>query len=114
MQTVDISHVGATTILTMNRPEQRNAIDQVMREEFADAIVMVRDDPEVRAVGLAGARGHFSAGGRLHGGLVPGQLLLGIRPGRIGAKPWRHEFAIARRRIVACQGDGLFGARGQR
>lgn len=67
MQTIDISRVGATAVLTMNRPEQRNAIDQVMREEFAGAIAMVRDDPEVRAVVLTGAGGHFCAGGDVKG-----------------------------------------------
>lgn len=50
-------------MLTMNRPEHRNALDQVMREEFLTAIATVRDDRDIRAVVLAGAGGHFCAGG---------------------------------------------------
>src|ERR1700691_5173494 len=60
---IDIQRVGATAVLTMNRPEQRNALDYPMREAFAAAVAEVRDDPAVRAVVLTGAGGHFCAGG---------------------------------------------------
>jgi 2-(1,2-epoxy-1,2-dihydrophenyl)acetyl-CoA isomerase len=60
---IDIQRVGATAVLTMNRPEQRNALDYPMREAFAAAVTEVRDDPAVRAVVLTGAGGHFCAGG---------------------------------------------------
>jgi enoyl-CoA hydratase/carnithine racemase len=32
MAAIDIQRAGATAILTMNRPEQRNALDYPMRE----------------------------------------------------------------------------------
>ncbi len=54
---------GATALLTMNRPEQRNALDLELRAAFALAIAEVRDDPSIRAVVLTGAGGHFCAGG---------------------------------------------------
>ena len=34
MPTIDIQRVGATAVLTLNRPEQRNALDYAMREEL--------------------------------------------------------------------------------
>jgi enoyl-CoA hydratase/carnithine racemase len=37
MAAIDIQRAGATAILTMNRPEQRNALDYPMREAFAAA-----------------------------------------------------------------------------
>ena len=54
---------GGTVVLTMNRPEQRNALDLELRSAFAQAVAEVRDDPSVRAVVLTGAGGHFCAGG---------------------------------------------------
>ncbi len=63
MAAIEIQRAGATAILTMNRPEQRNALDYPMREAFAAAVAEVRDDAAVRAVVLTGAGGHFCAGG---------------------------------------------------
>ncbi|MES2187394.1 MAG: enoyl-CoA hydratase/isomerase family protein [Pseudomonadota bacterium] len=54
---------GATAILTLNRPRQRNALDDDLRAALAEAIAAVRDDASVKAVVLAGAGGHFCAGG---------------------------------------------------
>jgi 2-(1,2-epoxy-1,2-dihydrophenyl)acetyl-CoA isomerase len=63
MSVIQIDRAGATAVLTMNRPEQRNALDMPMREAFAAAVAQVRDDASVRAVVLTGAGGHFCAGG---------------------------------------------------
>jgi 2-(1,2-epoxy-1,2-dihydrophenyl)acetyl-CoA isomerase len=63
MSVLMIERVGATAVLTMNRPEARNALDLTLRAAFADAVAEVRDDPAVRAVVLTGAAGHFCAGG---------------------------------------------------
>jgi enoyl-CoA hydratase len=52
-------------ILTMNRPEARNAISQEMMVRLADAWVMIDGDPEVRVAILTGAGGHFSSGADL-------------------------------------------------
>ncbi|MES2972632.1 MAG: enoyl-CoA hydratase/isomerase family protein [Pseudomonadota bacterium] len=63
MADIEITREGATAVLTMNRPDQRNALDYGMREAFAAAVAEVRDDASVRAVVLTGAGGHFCAGG---------------------------------------------------
>ena len=54
---------GSTAVLTMNRPEARNALDQSMREEFTRLVPQIRDDRAIKAVVLTGAGGHFCAGG---------------------------------------------------
>jgi 2-(1,2-epoxy-1,2-dihydrophenyl)acetyl-CoA isomerase len=54
--------VGATALLTLNRPQQRNALDLTLREAMAKAIPRLRDDPAVRALVITGAGGHFCAG----------------------------------------------------
>lgn len=51
--------------LTLNRPEQRNALSIELREEFVDVLFKVRGDKQVKAVILTGAGGSFCAGGDL-------------------------------------------------
>jgi len=63
MPTIDIQRVGATTVLTLNRPDQRNALDYAMREELARAVPELCDDTDVRAVVIIGAGKHFCSGG---------------------------------------------------
>lgn len=49
--------------LTLNRPDARNAIDLVMREEIAAALDEMEADDAVRVLILTGAGEHFCAGG---------------------------------------------------
>ena len=63
MTVLQLQRHGSTAVLTMNRPNQRNALDRALREAFAGAIPQVRDDPGVRAVVITGAGGYFCAGG---------------------------------------------------
>lgn len=51
--------------LTLNQPERRNALDPSTRARLAEAVNAIRRDRGVRAVILAGAGGHFCAGGDL-------------------------------------------------
>ncbi|MDO9435973.1 enoyl-CoA hydratase/isomerase family protein [Hydrogenophaga sp.] len=62
MSVLTITQQGSTAVLTMNRPQQRNAMDLELRAAFEVAIAQVRDDPAVRSVVLTGAGGHFCAG----------------------------------------------------
>lgn len=54
-----------TAELTLNQPDRRNALDPSMRAQLAEAVDAIRGDRSVRAVILAGAGGHFCAGGDL-------------------------------------------------
>ena len=63
MPAIFIERVGATAVLTLDRPEARNALDYDMRRELAAAVPELRDDPEIKAVVLTGAGRHFCAGG---------------------------------------------------
>lgn len=49
--------------VTLNRPEQLNAYNIAMRDELHDVLGAIHDDPEVRAMVLAGAGSSFSTGG---------------------------------------------------
>jgi len=53
---------GALAIITMNRPEYRNAQNSVMTYALDKAFYQASSDAEVGAIVLAGAGKHFSAG----------------------------------------------------
>jgi enoyl-CoA hydratase/carnithine racemase len=56
---------GAVTILTMNRPRARNALDRALLVALRDGLTAAGEDPSVRAVVLTGAGGAFCAGADL-------------------------------------------------
>ena len=56
---------GATLVIRLNKPEARNAFDLEMRQGIAEAVFEARDNPEVRAVVIAGSGKAFCAGGDL-------------------------------------------------
>jgi 2-(1,2-epoxy-1,2-dihydrophenyl)acetyl-CoA isomerase len=61
--TVLVEDRGAVRILTLNRPERRNAIDLVLRQELAGAVESAMASPAVRALVLTGAGSTFCSGG---------------------------------------------------
>ena len=63
MNALTFSLHGATAVVTLNRPEARNALDQAMRDELTVLVPQLRDDRSIKAVVLTGAGGHFCAGG---------------------------------------------------
>jgi enoyl-CoA hydratase len=56
---------GPVTVLTMNRPQARNAFSPQMLSRLEDAWVEAEADDAVRVVVLTGAAGHFCAGADL-------------------------------------------------
>lgn len=57
---------GTRLWLTLNRPDNRNALTHHMMEEIGDAVQRCRDDNAARVLILRGAGGNFSAGGDLN------------------------------------------------
>ena len=56
---------GHTLVLTMNRPEARNALSGEMLQLLGDAWDRVNSDPQIRVAVLTGAGGAFCAGADL-------------------------------------------------
>jgi 2-(1,2-epoxy-1,2-dihydrophenyl)acetyl-CoA isomerase len=52
-------------IVTLNRPDQRNALDMRMRDELAQVVMEMRNDESLKAAIITGAGGAFCAGGDL-------------------------------------------------
>ena len=49
-------------LLTLNRPERKNAFDEDQWDALTDAMNEAREDPRVAVVVLTGAGGNFSSG----------------------------------------------------
>jgi enoyl-CoA hydratase/carnithine racemase len=62
---VRIESVGATRLVTMNRPEARNALTRAVIAGVTKAFTEAAGDAAVRCVVLAGEGGHFCAGADL-------------------------------------------------
>ena len=58
---VNLNNIGAVGIITLNRPEARNALNPKMFQELSSAIQDCRD-PDIRAVIITGSGGSFCAG----------------------------------------------------
>lgn len=57
-----IEQDGPVVILTLNRPQARNAMDTVLVEKLSAALRQANDDPEIRVVVLTGAGKVFCSG----------------------------------------------------
>ena len=60
-----VEQVGHTLVVTMNRPESRNALSGEMLAIMSDAWDRVNDDESIRVCILTGAGGYFCAGADL-------------------------------------------------
>jgi 2-(1,2-epoxy-1,2-dihydrophenyl)acetyl-CoA isomerase len=96
--------------ITLNRPEQRNALSLQMREELALAIAQVRDDAEVRAVILSGAQETFCSGGDLAQMLDPTQSGLAWRDRIRRLHRWFPELVNLEKPVIAAVDGAAFGA----
>ncbi|MFN2614532.1 MAG: enoyl-CoA hydratase/isomerase family protein, partial [Actinomycetota bacterium] len=56
---------GAVAVLTLNKPEIRNAMDRELTDAFASIVESLGDDEALRAVIVTGAPPAFCAGGDL-------------------------------------------------
>lgn len=113
MTVLDVRRQGATAVLTLNRPAQRNALDLALRQALAEAIPQLRDDPSVRAVVLAGAGGHFCSGGdvkTLAQGLEGPRDIFEGRERIRSIQRWFDELVDMEKPVIAAVDGVAFGA----
>jgi 2-(1,2-epoxy-1,2-dihydrophenyl)acetyl-CoA isomerase len=82
-------------IITLNRPERRNALNGTLVAALDAAVKEVAVDPEVKVVVLTGAapegrHGGFCSGGDVKDGSGPG-MELGVPPGALDGDLARHD-----------------------
>jgi enoyl-CoA hydratase len=63
--TVVVEHDGPVTVVTINRPERRNAVDSVCADQLRQAFVAFDADDERSVAVLTGSQGSFCAGADL-------------------------------------------------
>ena len=52
-------------LLTLNRPEARNALNDALRKELSQAVALAANDPEIRVIVITGEGESFAAGADL-------------------------------------------------
>ena len=113
MDVLLIERRGGTAVLTLNRPEARNALDPSLREAFAAAIPQLRDDPEVKAVVITGTGGHFCAGGDVKA-MKPSNpaqdKVFGTRERLLRLDRWFDELVDLEKPVIAAVDGVAFGA----
>ncbi len=62
---IKVEREGSTTIVTINRPEVRNAVNPATAKDLAEAFIGFDQDDSARVAVLAGAGGTFCAGADL-------------------------------------------------
>ncbi len=60
-----VTDEGATRVITLRRPDKKNAISQDMYREMSDAIDKVQNNPDIRCMIITGGSGVFTAGNDL-------------------------------------------------
>ena len=61
-ETISIEKRDGVAVLTLNRPERKNAINDVMAYEWTEAVAALNEDPDVRSMVFTGAGDAFCAG----------------------------------------------------
>ena len=79
-------------VVTLNRPDKRNAMSDAMRAAFAEVLQAVAADASVRAVVLTGAGRGFCAGGDVAGM----QQRMAAPPGEVAFNGWSRQQGVHR------------------
>ncbi len=97
---------GGVTVLTLARPEARNALRHQTMQELADAIEAADRDPEVRCVVIAGDSRAFAAGADLAEMVELDGPALATHPRTLA---WRRIWAAECPLVAAVEGWALGG-----
>jgi len=96
---------GVATI-TLNRPAQLNIVSVALRDALIEAVLAARDHPDVRAVVLAAAGKHFSAGADLSE-FGSASSVFEARRIRWDRDPWGPLWSLPQPVVVALHGYSL-------
>lgn len=91
--TVVLERRAGVLLITLNRPQAKNALDAATTDALTAALRAARDDETVRAVVLTGAGGDFCAGGDVKGmgqggARTPEQRRAGMGATATSQRPW--------------------------
>lgn len=103
---------AGVALLTMNRPQARNALAADLREAWATTVPRVLADVSVRAIVITGAGGAFCAGGDLRAmdQLRAGMDVEGWRRRMQEVQPWLKQLLACDRPVIAAVDGPAYGA----
>jgi enoyl-CoA hydratase len=106
-----VEQEGHTLVVTMNRPEAKNALSGPMMEVMTEAWERVDSDPEIRVAILTGAGGAFCAGADLKamGSSHPGDSFSGGGWDLSVIKSLLKGFRLTKPLIAAVEGPAIAG-----
>ena len=84
-----VSDEDATRVITLRRPEKKNAITQDMYRAMSDAIDKAQNNPDIRCIIITGGSGVFTAGNDLEDFLKDGTSNIGC-----AARLQRHKIPL--------------------
>ena len=61
-QTLLTDRKGQVMLITLNRPDKRNALSRTLRDEIIHCLTVIESDDDVKAVVIAGSGSTFCAG----------------------------------------------------
>lgn len=112
LETLQLDVVGSVAVLRLNRPRQRNAVDDTMRSELRLVLDHLVEHQDYRGLVLTGAGSAFCAGGDIRA--MQERIDQGPRAGELGWRRQRelHEslerlYALDRPTLAAVNGPAL-------
>ena len=67
------------SVITLNRPKVRNALNSELRQQMADLFIQLNDDPHTKAIVLTGGDKVFAAGADINDFLTTGTADMYLR-----------------------------------
>ena len=111
METIDYSLSDGVAVVTLARPDARNAINPRMASELGDLLAGLNADPTLKALVLTGTGGNFCAGGDVRA--MGGKGSLTAEERREGFKPFQRiatELLRFERPVIAAVEGVAYGA----
>ncbi|BBI54180.1 hypothetical protein HORIV_66010 [Vreelandella olivaria] len=87
---VSYSVENGIVLLTLNRPDKRNAMSDAMRAELVDHLQAIRTDRSIRALVLTGSGKGFCAGGDIAGM----KTRMEADPATVGFNGWERQQGV--------------------
>jgi len=87
---IEFQQEGGIAILTLNRPEKRNAMSDAMRAELVEHLENLRRDRSVRALIITGSGKGFCAGGDIAGM----KTRMEADPATVGFNGWERQQGV--------------------
>ena len=109
MANIELSRIGDIGVLTVNRPEVRNALDWDTMRGFSNMIKQVHRDKKMRALIVTGAGQTFVSGGDLKVLANFPKRIHGLRLSRIMSRALDHLRALPMPTLAAINGPARGG-----